>query len=128
MKSCTWMQIIFSDTNRKVKASSTFSIMWKTHPKYHFLTSVLRFFITLKGGLKFLFRFSYRSKLLPSSICEGIRLIFIDFMTAGPWQWRRNKKKSQLHRNWLMNNASIKNNQNLEFIVFTPILNVSDKV
>ena len=37
---------------------------------------------------------------------------------------KKQKKKSQLHRNWLMNNASIKNNQNLEFIVdYTNIKN-----
>ena len=130
MKSCSSMQNHFSNTNRKVKSGSTFfhSVKKSTLnsiPQIHvfffikwlttflcvcrfarleeivFMTSILRFFITFKTGLKFRFHFSYRIKKLRSTVYEKeYEELYKVFLSAGSWQWQGDKKISMTQK-WI---------------------------
>ena len=131
MKSCSSMQNYFSNTNRKVKSSSTFfhSVKKKhskclsldpcfffslnglpllfafagllAQKKLEFMTSILRFFITFKTGLKFRFHFSYRIKKLRSTVYEKeYEELYKVFLSAGSWQWQGDEKISMTQK-WI---------------------------
>ena len=65
------------------------------------MTSILRFFITFKTGLKFRFHFSYRIKKLGSTVYEKeYGELYKVFLSAGSWQWQGDKKISMTQK-WI---------------------------